>query len=250
MPAAKLLFLVIGVTCAFPVHAGRGAAEISREVRGEARAGGETGTVFGKVSVAGRHLKPKPFPVFKSRAFCGATVADETLLVGADGGLANAVVVFRSLQGAIALQPGALVLDNKKCAFTPHVQAGVVGSELLLKNSDPILHTVHARMGNETLFNVGLPTWRRVTKRLERAGVVRINCDVLHTWMSAAIVITESPFFALTDAAGDFKLDHLPAGDYVMEVWHERLGSRQQRLAVSANGIAHVALIYSQENPR
>jgi len=25
----------------------------------------------------------------------------------------------------------------------------------LLKNSDPILHTVHARMGNDTLFNVG-----------------------------------------------------------------------------------------------
>ncbi len=72
---------------------------------------------------------------------------------------------------------------------------------------------------------------------------------MLHTWMSAAIVITESPFFALTDATGDFKVDHLPTGAYDMEVWHERLGSRRQRLAVSANGIAHIEVIYTQEKP-
>ncbi|HEY7217141.1 MAG TPA: hypothetical protein VH985_02015 [Candidatus Binatia bacterium] len=250
MRAPKLLSLVVGITFAFPIHAGGAAAENSREARGEARPGGEFGTVFGKVSLAGHSLKPKPLPVFKNRAFCGATVADETLLVGADGGLANAVVVFRSLQRATPAQPGLLALDNKKCAFTPHAQVGVVGSELLLKNSDPILHTVHARMGNDTLFNVGLPTWRRVTKRLERAGVIRINCDVLHTWMSAVMVVTESPFFALTNAVGDFELDNLPVGDYVMEVWHERLGLRQQRFAVNASGIAHIQVIYNQEIQR
>jgi plastocyanin len=87
------------------------------------------------------------------------------------------------------------VLDNQRCAFAPHVQVVTVGSEVLLKNSDPILHTVHARLGGETLFNVGLPKWRQVTKRLDRAGVVRIDCDVLHTWMSAAIVVSDSPYF-------------------------------------------------------
>jgi hypothetical protein len=241
MRPARLL-LWIGITVALPVCS-RGAAADD----GEARTGGEKGTVFGKVSVAGQRLKPKPLPVFKNRAFCGATVPDETLLVRADGGLANAVVVFRSLDRTASLRPGALVLDNRQCAFTPHVQVAIVGSELLLKNSDPILHTVHARVGKETLFNVGLPKWRQVSKRLERVGVMRINCDVLHTWMSAAIVVTDSPFFALTDAAGDFKIDNLPAGDYVMETWHERLGFRQQRFALSANGTAHIAVIYSQE---
>jgi hypothetical protein len=252
MGAAKLLFLVVGVTfaaVALASHAELATLENRREAGDAARVGVVTGMVFGKVSVVGRRQKPKALPVFKNRSFCGPTVRDETLLTGPDGGLANAVVVFRSLESRTPLHPAALTLDNKQCAFTPHVQVGVVGSELLLKNSDPILHTVHARMGNETLFNVGLPKWRRVTKRLERAGVIKINCDVLHTWMSAAIVITESPFFALTDAAGDFKVDNMPVGEYDMVVWHERLGSRQQRLAVSANGIAHVEVIYTQEKP-
>jgi len=84
-------------------------------------------------------------------------------------------------------------------------------------------------------------------QRLDRAGVIRIHCDVLHTWMSAAIVVTDTPYFALTDKSGHFKLDQLPAGEYDIEVWHERLSARQQRLVVSVHGSAHVEVIYSRE---
>jgi hypothetical protein len=209
----------------------------------------ETVAIQGRVRISGVHKRLKPLPVFKSRAFCGATVRNETLLIDADGGVENAVVLLRPLGRKTAVEPEAITLDNKQCAFMPHVQIAGVGSELLLKNSDPILHTVHARMGHETLFNVGLPKWRRVTQRLDRAGVIRINCDVLHTWMSAAIVVTDTPYFALTDKSGHFKLEHLPASEYDIEVWHERLGARQQRLALSANGITHVEVIYAQEKP-
>jgi hypothetical protein len=159
---------------------------------------GATETVAGMVSVAGAYQKPKPLPVFKNRSFCGTAVQNETLLIGTAGGLRNAVVLLRPLNSNVPTQPGAVILDNKHCAFTPHVQVATVGSELLLKNSDPILHTVHARLGKETLFNVGLPTWRQVSKRLDRAGIVRIDCDVLHTWMSAVIVVTGT-VFAVTD---------------------------------------------------
>ena len=53
------------------------------------------GKVVGIVSVAGIADKPKPLPVFKSRSFCGATVANETLLVGADGRTVRAYVTRR-----------------------------------------------------------------------------------------------------------------------------------------------------------
>ena len=236
----RALFILLGLILT--------AADSGRQ-RLEARAFVETAAIQGRVSISGAQQKLKPLPVFKSRAFCGATVRNETLQIGADGGVENAVVLLRPLGRKTTVEPEAITLDNKQCAFTPHVQIATLGSELLLKNSDPILHTVHARMGNETLFNVGLPKWRRVMKRLDRAGVIRINCDVLHTWMSAAIVVTDTPYFALTDKSGDFQLEHLPAGEYDIEVWHERLGARQQRLGLSANGITHVEVIYAQEKP-
>ena len=212
---------------------------------------GAAGSVTGTVSVAGAYQRPKPLPVFKNRSFCGTAVPNETLLIGADGGLRNAVVLLRPLDGKVPTQPGAVILDNKHCAFTPHVQVVTVGSELLLKNSDPILHTVHARLDKETLFNVGLPKWRQVNKRLDRAGVVRIDCDVLHTWMSAAIVVTDTPYSAVTDEHGRFTLDGLPLGAYEMEVWHERLGARRRQLQLNgSSAITSVEVIYSLEKGR
>jgi plastocyanin len=209
--------------------------------------------VVGRVVIAGAVVAAKPLPVFKNRNFCGRQVANQTLIVGRDGGVKNAVVILRAIerkertQSAIAVQA---TLDNQHCAFTPHVQVVPVGSDVVLKNSDPILHTVHARLGGETLFNVGLPKWRQVTKRLDRAGVVRIDCDVLHTWMSAAIVVSDSPYSTVTDENGAFNVDGLPPGEYDLEVWHERLGARRQRVRVAASGVMTVDVIYSAEKIR
>jgi hypothetical protein len=225
-----------------------GAADATILAAGDAPGGG--GGITGTVSVAGNYQRPKPLPVFKNRTFCGAAVPNETLLIDAEGGLSNAVVTLRPLDHKVSTQPSRAVLDNQRCAFAPHVQLATVGSELLLKNSDPILHAVHARLGKETLFNVGLPRWRQVSKRLDRVGVIRIDCDVLHTWMSAAIVVVDTPYFAVSDGGGRFAIEHVPAGDYAMEVWHERLGLRRQSLRLSAAGQARVDIVFSMENSR
>ena len=121
----------------------------------------------------------------------------------------NAVVTLHPLDRNAAAQPMPLVLDNKRCAFAPHLQVGTVGIELLLKNSDP---TVHARMGNETLFNVGLPTWQQVTKRLDRIGLARIDCDVLHTRARALMVVSDTPYFAVSDRNGNFVIGAATSG--------------------------------------
>jgi hypothetical protein len=208
------------------------------------------GRVVGVVSIAGVAEQPKPLPVFKSRSFCGARVPNETLLVSADGRLRNAAVILRPLSGSVVAPPKKLVLDNQHCAFTPHVQVTPRGSELLLKNSDPILHTVHARLGSETLFNVGLPKWRQVSKRLDRTGVIKIDCDVLHTWMSAAIIVTDSPYSFVSNDNGEFYFDEIPPGIYEIDIWHERLGRHSQRVVVRDNGSTDVNVVFSAENKR
>jgi hypothetical protein len=202
------------------------------------------GKIIGRVRVEGRIERPKPLKVFKNREFCGAEVPDESFLAGAGGGLQNAVVTIR---GSWIEKPGRplrrLVLDNRNCAFFPHVQVAQVGSEVLLLNSDPILHDIHARLGSETLFNVGLPSWRQVEKRLTQVGIVTIECEVLHTWMSAYIVVTENPFFAVTDGRGEFTIEGVPVGSYELEVWHEKLGSLLGKVVVAEGRSSRIDLV-------
>ncbi len=243
----RFKFCVLGSICLFAASSAGVLTAFAAAIDG---ARSVDRTIRGVVLFAGNYTKPVPLPVFKNRSFCGPSVANETLLVSADGGLRNAVVLLRPTGKAIPVQPSSLSLDNWRCAFTPHVQVGTVGSELLLKNSDPILHTVHARLGPETLFNVGLPRWRQVKKHLDRPGIVRINCDVLHTWMSAAIVVADTPYVAVTDGHGHFSFNDIPLGAYDLEIWHERLGTRHQQVRLSANGLASIEVIYSGEKSR
>jgi plastocyanin len=205
----------------------------------------DVGRIVGRVLVAGHFEKPRPLKVYKNRDFCGPQVPNESLLVGPRGGLQNVVVMIAGARRETREnQLKNLVLDNRNCAFVPHVQVAPVGSEILLLNSDPILHDVHARLGSETLFNEGLPTWRQVKKRLARTGIITIQCEVLHTWMSAYIVVTSSRYFAVTDEIGEFAIEGVPAGIYGIEVWHEKLGTQLKTVTLAAGTTLHVDVVY------
>jgi hypothetical protein len=205
----------------------------------------DVGRIVGRVQVEGHFEKPRPLKVYKNRDFCGPQVSNESLLVSREGGVQNAVVIIpKARDDKSAILPGNLGLDNRNCAFVPHVQIAPVGSELLLLNSDPILHDVHARLGSETLFNEGLPTWRQVKKRLARTGIVTIQCDVLHTWMSAYVVVTASRYFAVTDEKGEFVIEAVPAGNYEIEAWHEKLGRHRKRVSVTEKSTLRIDFVY------
>lgn len=188
--------------------------------------------VIGTVWAFGKRRSSLRLPVFKNMDYCGASVPDRSLLVDQKGRLQAAAVILEPLGRQVAVTPERFVLDNLDCAFTPRVQIVPAGSSVVLKNSDPILHAVHARLGKDTLFNVGLPSWRQVTRIFKKPGVVAIDCDVLHTWMRASVVVTLSPYFGITDKRGDFHLESVPAGLYDLVVWHEILGRKRTRIRV------------------
>ena len=42
----------------------------------------------------------------------------------------------------------------------------------------------------------------------------------------------DHPYFAITDADGSFSIPDLPPGEYVIEAWHERLGTQEASITV------------------
>ncbi len=204
------------------------------------------GSIRGQVLFDGQAPPPATLPVHKNRAVCGESVPDESLLVDAYGGLKNVVVVLDGIRAGKGNPVLPALLDNKNCAFVPRVQTIAVGQPLELRNSDFILHNVHARQnGHTTIFNLGLPYWSEKTYRFTQPGQVLIDCDVLHTWMRAHIIVTDHPYTAVTDAAGRFDINHIPPGEYGLRLWHERLGEQTQAVSVRTAQKTRVRLVYT-----
>jgi hypothetical protein len=54
--------------------------------------------------------------------------------------------------------------------------------------------------------------------------------------MHAFIGVVDNPYFAVTGADGSFEIPNLPPGDYVIEAWHETLGTQEQKITVLPQG--------------
>lgn len=204
------------------------------------------GEIRGWVRLAGPVPQEEFQPVFKHREFCGERIPSERVRIGTDRGVADVLITLEGAsvpRGASAARTA--VLDNRGCRFVPRVQVVPPGTRLEVRNSDPILHTVHAYLDTETLFHLALPVFRqRVWATLNRPGLVRIDCDVGHTWMRAYILVRADGLAAVTGPDGGFRLESVPTGSFRLRTWHETLGTREARVTIADGHPSVVTLLY------
>jgi hypothetical protein len=180
------------------------------------------GVLTGVVRFAGTAPRLEPLPVNKNRDVCGEVKPSEALVVGPDRGVRGAVVLIEGITRG-KKGNGEVVLDNTGCVFVAHVTALMAGDRTRVKNSDPILHNTHGFRDRATVFNLALPNRNQmveITKRLTRPGVIRVLCDA-HPHMSAWIIVHDSPYHAVTDERGTYRIDGVPPGTYRVSMWHQ-----------------------------
>jgi plastocyanin len=138
-----------------------------------------------------------------------------------------------------------VVLDQQKCRYVPRVVGVQVGQQLVIRNSDPLLHNVRAESAINEPFDIGTPVQGVEVKRtfVTREVMVPFKCNV-HAWMQAYVGVLEHPYFAVSDSSGRFSLPPLPAGTYTIETWHERFGAQTRQVTVAASDTRDLTLTY------
>ncbi len=169
-------------------------------------------------------------------------------LIVADGKLKNAVVFLSDIKKGKSFDAQDVTVDNVECKFTPHVTVARKGDTLIARNSDPVLHNANMviRKGSKRRpwENVPLPQKDSTVKKpVKKTGLVDIKCDA-HEWMQGYLYVTDHPYAVVTDATGAFSLSDVPAGDYTLKAWHEKLGFKSQKITVKAGDSAAQDLTY------
>ncbi|MFB3923191.1 MAG: carboxypeptidase regulatory-like domain-containing protein [Terriglobia bacterium] len=136
--------------------------------------------------------------------------------------------------------PRRFSLVQRQKRFEPHVLPVPKGSAVEFPNYDPVFHNVFS-LFNGKRFDLGLyesGATRAVI--FDRPGICYIFCNI-HPEMSAVVVVLETPYFAVSNAAGEFAIPAVPAGRYRVHVFHERclpefLRGLAREVIVSADG--------------
>lgn len=154
----------------------------------------------------------------------------KVLVTGNEGAPLQDAVVYVLPGPATESTPAPVngIVDQVKKAFVPHVAAVQVGGQVSFPNYDNIRHHVYS-FSKPKKFEI--PLYEGVPSNpitFDRPGVVALGCNI-HDWMSGYIVVTETPWFAITGKDGSATLADLPAGAHTLEVWHETLKGKPDK---------------------
>ena len=195
------------------------------------------GSISGEVKFAGAAPAPKVVKVNKDNEVCGQEKKVADVVVGAGGGLSEALVSVTGAKGAKPAKPA--VLDQKGCEFQPDVVVMAPG-ELKILNSDGVLHNIHTFSTANPPINKAQPKFKKeMVEKLEKPELIKVQCDA-HSWMLGWIFVTDTPT-AVTDGNGAFKLENVPPGKHKVEVVHPVLGKQTKEVEVKAGQDTKVA---------
>ena len=189
------------------------------------------GTLKGHVKYEGKAPKKKRLRM-DADPVCGSShsgpVLSENFKVADDGSMEEALVYLKnvSYSGGIPSEPA--ILDQKGCIYLPHVFGMVAGQELLIKNSDATLHNIHSMPKVNKEFNFAMPKVvkeKKATFKKSEPSPFYIKCDV-HPWMKSWVLVSDHPYFAVTDEKGNFSIEGIPSGTYEVVCWQEKFGKR------------------------
>jgi plastocyanin len=129
---------------------------------------------------------------------------------------------------------------QKNIAFAPDLLPVLVGTAVEFPNMDDTYHNVFSYSKTKR-FDLGRyrKDEKSTTVVFDKPGAVTIHCEI-HERMRGTILVLETPHFQKTDTAGRYRLEHLPAGNYVLKAWVAGDDIRQRPVELKTGMTLHV----------
>jgi plastocyanin len=130
---------------------------------------------------------------------------------------------------------------QKNLSFIPALLAVQVGTKVEFPNLDDTYHSVFSYSPAKR-FDLGRyrPDEKPVPSQvLDQPGLVTLRCDI-HEHMRGLILVVDTPFFAITDPEGRFKISGLPSGHYVAKAWIDSRTTREHPVDLKAGNTSHL----------
>jgi plastocyanin len=154
----------------------------------------------------------------------------------------DAVVYVDKIPGKTFTPPATpVILDQVNLRFTPHVLPVLVGTNVAFPNSDPVRHNVFSPTASWK-FNLGTyPRGSTKFRVFDKPGAITLLCNV-HAEMSAYVIVTETPYYAVTDKDGKFAIRNVPPGTYVLKTWHAKARPTSMNITAGESGIRNLEI--------
>jgi plastocyanin len=164
-----------------------------------------------------------------------ATTLDLRVVDKNGNGVSDVVVVANVATSAHAASNAKAsgknaVMDQQSRKFVPQVLVVQTGTVVAFPNNDTVSHQVYS-FSPARSFQLPLYKGEAHTPiTFDKPGLVVLGCNI-HDEMVGYVYVTESRYFAKTDADGRAQMRDVPLGTYRFDVWGPRVADTHDSLA-------------------
>ena len=206
------------------------------------------GTVRGKVVLTGEMPHPRVYHLvlFPNIDMCAEIDTDDEMnrvlddfKISEDGGLKDVVITLKHVEAGKPFNKKPILIDSEDCKFTPDVNAVRQGEEFKVNNIDAVMHNsqVYQAERGKIIQNLPVPpeevTDGKVTFQ-KKFKIFQMICG-MHEFMQTWGYRVQNPYYFITKLGGEFKIDNIPSGDYVLNAWHYLMKPQSQKISIAKN---------------
>jgi len=151
--------------------------------------------------------------------------------------LGNAVIyldVPPAFRTKLATSTERIALQSRQ--FSPRVRMVTPGSTIEFPNQDPFSHNVFSKSVQGPFDTDVFGRGKTKSAVFKQPGVYSLYCNV-HPRMTAFVIAVNTPYYAQAGTDGRFSIGNVPAGTYVIHVWHDRAIEQTGTIIVNNGGV-------------
>ena len=120
-------------------------------------------------------------------------------------------------------------VDQDPQGYVPHAVAMREGMNLNMRNKGPVAHVLKFSGFKNEEFSEAMPPEKEylIEGLKTETAANQISCPP-HPWEKMWLRVFDHPYYAVTDADGNFEIKNAPAGKCRMVVWQETLGFKAE----------------------
>ncbi|MDP6657354.1 MAG: hypothetical protein QF607_03240 [Nitrospinaceae bacterium] len=212
------------------------------------------GTIQGKVTLEGRMPHPRVYHLilFPNIDMCAEIDTDDEMnrvlddfIISADGGLKDVVISLEHVEAGKPFNKEPILIQSEECKFSPDVNPVRQGETFKVNNVDAVMHNsqVYQAERGKIITNLPIPP-EAVTEGVvtfqKKYKIFQMICG-MHEFMQTWGYRIQNPYYATTPVDGNFKIDNIPPGDYVVSAWHFLMKAQTRKIHIAENGVVDLS---------
>jgi len=223
------------------------------------------GSLSGRVTLTGPVPRARSFHLIHAPniEFC-ARISDgkghrilRDFTVSENSGLKDTVIAILGVKKGKPFATKMQVFNIDRCHSDQYVIGVRNGENILLENKDPIRHEIATYEINSASY-VDQISNKAVVKRSSqvRSAFVShkteeflLKCN-LHPFLQTRGFMVENPYYAISDAEGNFSLNDVPPGTYEVLAWHPFIPTQKGAVTITEGKASQIDFVFDSADQR